>query len=253
MQTLKLNLVSVQLGGHVVLDRLSTTFAPGQVHVLAGPNGAGKSTLLKAMAALLPVNTGNISLNGADVARMTPQHRADHIAYMPQERTIAWDLPAVDVAALGASHLTPEMARQRAYEELTALGLKDVSDRGVFSLSGGQRARVLLARVLASRAGVYLLDEPLTALDPAWQRQVLKRLQEKAAEGATVIVSLHDLPLTVQFADNAVLLKDGHIAASGPPEKVFNGGILRDVFNLSGELIRRDGTLHLQLAATPVI
>ncbi len=252
MQTLKLNLVSVQLGGRLVLDRISIGFVPGQLHVLAGPNGAGKSTLLKAMAALLPVNAGNISLNGADVVRMTPSRRADHIAYMPQERTIAWDLAAVDVAALGASHLAPEMARQRAYEELMALGLKDAADRGVFSLSGGQRARVLLARVLCGRADVYLLDEPLTALDPAWQRQVLMQLQQKAAEGATVIVSLHDLPLTAQFADNVMLLNDGHIAASGPPENVFNGGTLRDVFNLSGELTRRDGTLHLQLAAVPV-
>jgi len=250
---LKLNLVSVQLGGRLVLDRISTGFVPGQMHVLAGPNGAGKSTLLKAMAALLPVNAGNISLNGTDVARMTPQLRAGHIAYMPQERTIAWDLAAVDVAALGASHLAPEMARQRAYEELTALGLKDVANRGVFSLSGGQRARVLLARVLCGRADVYLLDEPLTALDPAWQRQVLMRLRQKAAEGAAIIVSLHDLPLTAQFADAVVLLKDGHIAASGPPENVFNSGTLRDVFNLSGELIRRDGVLHLQLAAAPLI
>lgn len=251
--TLKLNLLSVQLGGRLVLDRISAGFTPGQVHVLAGPNGAGKSTLLKAMAALLPVNAGTISLNGADVARMTPHHRADHIAYMPQERTIAWDLAAVDVAALGASYLAPEMARQRAYEELTALGLKDVADRGVFNLSGGQRARVLLARVLCGRADVYLLDEPLTALDPAWQRHVMLRLQQKAAEGASVIVSLHDLPLTAQFADNVVLLKDGHVVASGPSENVFNPGILREVFNLSGELIRRDGTLHLQLAAAPLI
>jgi iron complex transport system ATP-binding protein len=253
MQTLKLNLLSVQLGGRLVLDRISTGFAPGQVHVLAGPNGAGKSTLLKAMAALVPVNTGNVSLAGVDVARMTPRSRAEHIAYMPQERTIAWDLPAVDVAALGASHLTPEMARQGAYEELALLGLKDIADRGVFSLSGGQRARVLLARVLVGRADIYLLDEPLVALDPAWQRQVLTRLRQKAADGATVVVSLHDLPLAAQFADSVLLLKDGHIAASGPPENVFNGGILRDVFNLSGELVRRDGMLHLQLAAAPLI
>jgi iron complex transport system ATP-binding protein len=253
MQTLKLNQVSVQLGGQLVLDRISIGFAPGQLHVLAGPNGAGKSTLLKAMAALLSVNTGNVSLNGTDVACMTPPRRADHIAYMPQERTIAWDLAAVDVAALGASHLAPEMARQRAYEELTVLGLKDVADRGVFGLSGGQRARVLLARVLCGRADVYLLDEPLTALDPAWQRQVLMRLRQKTAEGGTVIVSLHDLPLTAQFADTVVLLKEGHTIASGPPENVFNSGTLRDVFNLSGELILRDGGLHLQLAAAPVV
>lgn len=253
MQTLKLNLLSVQLGGRLVLDRISTGFSLGRMHVLAGPNGAGKSTLLKVMAALLPVNTGNVSLAGVDVARMTPRNRAEHIAYMPQDRTIAWDLPAVDVAALGASHLTPEMARQGAYEELALLGLKDIADRGVFSLSGGQRARVLLARVLVGRADIYLLDEPLTALDPAWQRHVLTRLRQKAAEGATVIVSLHDLSLAAQFADSVLLLKDGHVVASGPPENVFNGGTLRDVFNLSGELVRRDGLLHLQLAAAPLV
>ncbi len=250
---LQLDQVDVRLGGHVVVHDVTATLAPGKLHVIVGPNGAGKSTLLKASAALLPLSEGAVKLDGADLDKMPPQRRAERLAYLPQERGIAWDLAAADVAALGAQHLPPAEARARAVTELTTLGLGDLVERGVFSLSGGQRARVLLARVLCSPADIYVLDEPLIALDPAWQRQILLRLKAKAAAGATVIASLHDLHLTAQFADEVLLMHQGKLIKKGPPDQVFTRSLLKDVFSLMGELVREDGKPVLKIENQPML
>ncbi len=239
--------ISVDLGGRTVVNDVSARLAADTVHVLVGPNGAGKSTLLRALTALLPLKAGKVALNAEDISRMSPARRADHIAYLPQDRSIAWDLAAVDVAALGAWHLAPELARQKAFAELETLGLKAEAERGVFGLSGGQRARVLLARLLLSPASVYVLDEPLVALDPAWQRQVLAILKQKAVEGATVVLSLHDLQLAAQFADNILLMHEGRLVRSGAPENIFMPKDLRTVFNLAGELVNVGGQRLLTL------
>jgi len=250
---LKLEQVSVKLSGHEVVREIDADLAPGKLYVMVGPNGAGKTTLLKAMAALLPLDNGAVMLDDRDARALPPPVRASRIAYLPQERSIAWDLPCVDIAALGAQHLTPDLARQRAFAELEALGLHEVCDRGVFGLSGGQRARVLLARVLASPASILLLDEPLIALDPAWQRQVLIRLKQRAAEGQTVILSLHDLHLAAQFADEILLMHKGELKAMAPPEQVFTETHLSEVFNLTGQLSGPPEARVLTLASQPLL
>ncbi len=246
-----LDTVRVELGGRTVVDTVTTILEAGRVHVVAGPNGAGKSTLLRAMAALLPLKSGRIIADDKDMARLSPSARAGLVAYLPQDRSLAWDLAAADVAALGAYHLPPDVARQKAVAELQALGLGDVAERGVFSLSGGQRARVLLARLLLSPARLYLLDEPLTALDPAWQRQVLHRLRQRASEGYTVVLSLHDLQLAAQFADDILLMHEGRLVANAAPEKVFTPGVLHTVFNLSGGMVSDNGRRRLDLDVQP--
>lgn len=253
MDNLTLTLASVQLGGRTVVDRISTTLSPGSVHIIVGPNGAGKSTLLRAIAGLLPLSTGTVALKGKDISRMSAARRAEHIAYLPQDRTIAWNLAAADVAALGAFHLAPELARQKAIEALADLGLGESAETGVFQLSGGQRARILLARLMVGVAQVYVLDEPLVALDPAWQRHVLSRLRRKAEDGGTVILSLHDLPLAAQFADNLLIMQGGELVRQGPPEAVLTPETLQDVFNLSGALVERNGQHQLELAPLPFI
>lgn len=250
---LKLDHVSVKLSGQEVVHGVSADLLPGRLYVMVGPNGAGKTTLLKAMAALLPLSAGEIALDYKLIKDMPPPIRAGHIAYLPQERSIAWDLPCVDIAALGAQHLTPDLARQRAFNELEALGLHEVCDRGVFGLSGGQRARVLLARVLASPASTLLLDEPLIALDPAWQRQVLIRLKQRAAEGQTIVLSLHDLHLAAQFADDILLMHKGELKALAAPEQVFTETHLSDVFNLTGQLTGPPEARVLSLSSQPLL
>jgi iron complex transport system ATP-binding protein len=252
MSNLNIQNVSVKLGRETVVREVSAELTPGRLYILVGPNGAGKTTLLKSMASLIPIQSGMISYKGLDLAVQRPASRAEHIAYLPQERSIAWDLSCVDVAALGVQNLTPELARQKAFAELQALGLQEVADRGVFGLSGGQRARVLLARVLVSPADVLLLDEPLIALDPAWQRQVLIRLKQRAEAGQTVILSLHDLHLAAEFADTVMLMHRGQLVKMDAPEKIFTSSLLADVFNLKGELLPGDGQRTLRLESLPL-
>jgi len=252
MSTLTIQNVSIRLGRETVVHEVSAELTPGKLYILVGPNGAGKTTLLKAIAGLIPLQSGMISYKNLDLAAQRPASRAEHIAYLPQERSIAWDLSCVDVAALGIQALSPELARQKAFAELQALGLQEVAERGVFGLSGGQRARVLLARVLVSPADVLLLDEPLIALDPAWQRQVLIRLKQRAEAGQTVILSLHDLHLAAQFADIVMLMDRGRLVKVDAPEKVFVPSLLSDVFNLKGELITGDGQRTLRLESLPL-
>jgi iron complex transport system ATP-binding protein len=253
MSQLTLTNVSVKLGQDTVVHEVSADITSGKLYVLVGPNGAGKTTLLKAMASLLPLRDGLIRFNGEELAGQTPARRAESIAYLPQDRSIAWDLPCVDVAALGAQHLPADVARQKAFTELQALGLQEVSDRGVFGLSGGQRSRVLLARVLVSSAEVFLLDEPLIALDPAWQRQVLIRLKQRAEAGQTVILSLHDLHLAAQFADQVLLMHKGRLVKMDTPENIFIPELLSEVFNLKGELVPGDGQRTLRLESLPLL
>ncbi len=253
MSDLILDNVSVKLGSETIVSAASAALSPGKLYVLVGPNGAGKTTLLKAMASLLPVSEGNIRLDQVELGRLTPARRAEMVAYLPQERTIAWDLSCIDVASLGAQHLTPELARQAAFSELQALGLQEVCDRGVFSLSGGQRARVLLARVLVSPARVCLLDEPLIALDPAWQRQVLIRLRQRAEAGQTVVLSLHDLHLAAQFADDILLMHGGRLVAHDRPENIFVPKMLSEVFNLTGQLTGHGAAGRLQIDSQPLL
>ena len=125
--------LSIKLGRDIVVRDVSVELTPGKLYILVGPNGAGKTTLLKAMASLIGLQSGMISYDGLDLAALRPGVRAEHIAYLPQERSIAWDLSCIDIAALGAQHLAPELSRQKALAELQALGLQESADRGVFS------------------------------------------------------------------------------------------------------------------------
>lgn len=244
--------MSVNLNNRAIIRRLNMRFERGKLSVLIGPNGAGKSTTLKALAGLLPLKSGHVWVNDtASVHALMPVERASVIGYLPQERHIAWNLKAVEVAALGVSHLGAKAARMRGFDQLLNLGLQEQADTGVMELSGGQRARVLLARVLASQASVLLLDEPLIALDPIWQRQVLHILRTRARQGVSVVISLHDLHLTAQFADHIIVLDQGAKIIDGTPRDVFTPERLADVFGLEGSFDDRGQHPILSLSPFP--
>ncbi|MDC7674723.1 ABC transporter ATP-binding protein [Asticcacaulis machinosus] len=226
--------LDIDMGRSRVVSKLTARFETGRLHAIIGPNGAGKTSLLKAICGLLPSAAGTIRLAGHDLSALSLQERARLMAYLPQERTIAWDLKAIDIAALGCAGLSAEDSRRHAQQQLVVMGLSDKAENSVFSLSGGQRARVLLARLLATDAKIYCLDEPLTALDPAWQRRMLEVLKARAVQGCTVIVSIHDIGLAAQFADDLWVLDQGRLVAHGVPEVALSDDVLRQVFNITG-------------------
>ncbi|WP_363313613.1 ABC transporter ATP-binding protein [uncultured Brevundimonas sp.] len=225
------------LCGRKVLDGADVQVEYGQLVALVGPNGAGKSTLIKAFAGVLDLDDGVVRLNGDDVRTLSPRERARRIAYLPQERRIAWNLPAVEVAALGAPFLSGADAIVRAYAALHEVGIAHLADRGVAEMSGGERARVLLARALVVDAPLLLADEPIAGLDPDAQRLVLERLRARADDGAGVLVSLHDLTLAAAVADRIVVLDRGRVVADAPPIQALSPAVLREVFGLDGAWI----------------
>lgn len=243
--------LSVNLGRTQALRALDTRFEAGRLYGLAGPNGSGKSTLLKAVAGLVGF-TGDIRIAGEALADLPLKARAARIGYLPQERAIAWNLSAQAVVELGLMRRPASERAAVSRSLLERVGMGDHAQTGVFHLSGGQRARVLLARLMATQCPVLLLDEPLAALDPAWQRQILRLLKAMAAQGHTVIVSLHDLGLAAQMCDEVRVLSDGRLVGAGAPEAVFTPALLREVFDLSGEARHEADGVRLWLSPEPV-
>lgn len=244
MSVLLLENATARLGGRPVLDGVGLTVHPGEFVALVGPNGAGKSSVIRALAGLLPLSGGVVRLGGDDATGLSARERAARVAYLPQERRIAWNLPAVEVAALGAPFLAADEAMERARRALAEVEGDHLADRGVAEMSGGERARVLLARALATDAAAVMLDEPIAGLDPEAQLMVLERLRARADGGQAVLASLHDLPLAARFAHRVAVLDHGSVAADAPPLAALTPEVLHRVFGLSARWVEGpDGPL----------
>lgn len=229
MSALALIGAGVALAGRTVLDGVDLIVRRGELVALCGPNGAGKSTAIRALAGLVDVLGGRAELGGADVATLDAVVRAERVAYLAQDRSVAWNLPAGQVAALGSR--PQEAARVQA--ALDEMQVGRLADRGINDLSGGERARVLIARALAQPADALLADEPTAGLDPDGQLLVMERLRARAASGQAVLVSLHDLDLAVRFADRIVVLDAGRVVADGAPRVALSDRVLADVFGVA--------------------
>ncbi|MFD7493495.1 heme ABC transporter ATP-binding protein [Streptomyces sp. NPDC059832] len=224
----------VLLGPRTVLDSIDLTAHAGEVLALVGPNGAGKSTLLAALAADLPAAGGEIRIDGRPVGDWSAAELALRRAVLPQSAALSFPFPVEDVVRMGRA---PWAGTERADEDdpavaasMAATEVTEFAARPFSALSGGERARVALARVLAQRAPLLLLDEPTAALDLRHQELVLRICRERAAAGDAVVVVLHDLGLAAAYADRAAVLHDGRIAVAGPPAGVFTGELLGEVY-----------------------
>ena len=236
-ERLKLQKASVSLGDRRVLDGVDLTVSAGELVGVLGPNGAGKTTLLRAALGLAKLTSGSAFLSGRDVAELRPEERAARVAYLPQERRLAWSLAAWRVASLGAVDRPPGLAREAALEALARVEMSGLADRGVLDMSGGERARVLLARLLATRAPLLVADEPVAGLDVEAQFHTLDLLREEAEAGRAVVVTLHDLTLAARACDRVVVIDQGRIVADGPVGEVLTPACLAEIFGLTGALV----------------
>ncbi|MDO8799510.1 ABC transporter ATP-binding protein [Phenylobacterium sp.] len=242
---LSLHGATVRRGDVEVLSGASLSVHAGEVVGVVGPNGAGKTTLLRAALGLAKLAAGRAELAGRDVARLDDASRAALAGYLPQERRIGWNLPAWRIASLGAAGKPPALARAAALEALDRVGLSGLAGRGVLDLSGGERARVLLARLLATAAPLLVADEPVAGLDPDAQLLSLDLFREQAARGAAVVLTLHDLGLAARACNRLVVVSAGAIVADGAPRDALTPAVLREVFGLKGALEETSAGLTL--------
>jgi len=231
--------LEVALSGRPILNGVSLSLPSRQLVALVGPNGAGKTTLLRALAGLVP-STGSIEINGDRLSSLSLRERARHFGYLPQGHQVHWPLPAKDVVALGRyphgatdpARLSPRDA-QAVLRAMQATNVIGFAERPVTELSGGERSRVALARVLAVEAPIVLADEPTASLDPRYQIDVMINLRSAADRGVLVVVVTHDLGLAARFSDTVLVLSDGRLVAQGKPEQALSEQIMADVFRVS--------------------
>ncbi|MEV0095257.1 heme ABC transporter ATP-binding protein [Streptomyces sp. NPDC050738] len=238
--------VRLALGGRPVLDGIDLEVRAGEVLALVGPNGAGKSTLLGALAADLTADAGEIRVAGRPVDRWTAPELALRRAMLPQSASVAFPFPVGEVVRMGRA---PWAGTERETEDeeavaaaMAATEVAGFAARPFSALSGGERARVALARVLAQRAPLLLLDEPTAALDLRHQELVMRVCRSRAAAGDAVVVVLHDLGLAAAYADRVAVLEGGRIAAAGPPAEVFDEVLLSRVYRQPVEVFPHPGS-----------
>ena len=226
--------VTVELGGRPIVQTVDLDVRAGEVVALAGPNGSGKSTLLAALAGDLPIAAGAVELDGEPLGAWSPTELAMRRAVLPQHPIVTFPFTVGQIVRMGRAPwaATPRAADDPA-EVTAALAATDVGafrSRVFTTLSGGEQARVMLARVLAQRAQLLVLDEPTAALDLHHQEVVLETARARAAAGDGVLVVLHDLGSAGACADRVALLSAGRIVACGPPEEVLVADALSEVY-----------------------
>jgi iron complex transport system ATP-binding protein len=239
--------LQVRLRAREVIAGLEFAARAGEVTAVIGPNGAGKTTLLRTFAGLIAPTAGTASLDGRSIADWRPLERARVLAYLPQERTVHWALNARAVVALGRLPYQPMGAGESEADALavaaalSAMDVAHLADRPVLEMSGGERARVLVARALAQEPRVLLADEPTAGLDPAHQLALFRHFTALAAAGRTVVVALHDLSLAARFCHRIVLMQAGRAVAAGAPEDVLRIEHLASVYGIKARYVVVDG------------
>ncbi|WP_018699883.1 ABC transporter ATP-binding protein [Amorphus coralli] len=240
--------LTVRIGATSILSGVDVAAEPGELVGLIGPNGAGKSTLLSVLARLRTPQAGTLAYDGAPAARMDGRALARRLAMLAQSGGVEWPLTVDRVVAIGRlphagrfAASDPEHDREAIQRAMHAANVEALAGRTVDTLSGGERTRVLLARALAVEAEMLLADEPIAALDPYHQIEVMELLAAVVRRGGGVVVVLHDLSLAARFCDRLVLLDRGRVVADATPEQVLTEDRIAAVYGVSVELGSRDG------------
>ena len=223
---IKLENVSLTFG----LSNISCHIPQGKLIGIMGANGAGKSTLLKSIAGILPLTSGEIWFGNCKLSAMTAKQKSEQLAYFAQNTQIHWDLSVYDVIALGLTSPTKnEQAKVRSVSE--QFSISHLLEKPFQQLSGGEKARVQLARCCIKQAPLLLADEPIAPLDPYYQIDMMEQLKALTPQ-KTCVVAIHHLDLAYRFCDEMILLDKGKILASGETQAVLNAENLARTFGV---------------------
>lgn len=237
--------VSFAYDGAAAVDAVTASFEAGQLVALTGPNGSGKSTLLKLAARVLAPDGGDIAFDGLPLREWRPKEYAKQAAYLPQDSEPPFAMRAIDVVVSGRAPLLGRFAWESEGDYAAAeraLALCDASHltgRYLDEMSGGERKRVFLARVLSADPRLILLDEPLAALDVAHVQQFSALLRDIVRRtGVTVIYATHDLNWAAAYSDRMLVMQRGRVAADGTPPEVMKPDVVRELFGFEAESVR---------------
>ncbi|WP_159981853.1 MULTISPECIES: ABC transporter ATP-binding protein [unclassified Novosphingobium] len=232
------------------LTDLTLSLHEGEVTAICGPNGAGKSTLLSCLGGLVAADGGLVTLGGRLMRNVPVQERARSIGYLPQSPEIAWDVSVEVLVSLGRlpwGDAGAKIGRDAIEEAIAAMDLGALRNRRVSRLSGGERARALMARVLATCPAWLLADEPLANLDLRHAIALMRRFREQAGKGRGVVLVLHDLATAMNFADRVIVLDRGRLAADGEPAHALRSEVIEQVWGCKAGWLGERGMRALSL------
>lgn len=230
--------VAIRRRGAALIEDVTFSAEGGAFIGLVGPNGAGKTTLLRALAGLDGAIEGRVTIGGTAMAALGHHDRAKKIAYLPQARDVAWAITGDAVVSLGrfaygSPHRLSEADRAAVDRALEAAGAGSFRSRTLTTLSGGEQARIHLARALAAETPILLADEPTAALDPKHQHAIMTSLRVKADAGGLVIAALHDLRLARRHCTRFIVMNGGRVAADGPAESALTPTLVEEIFGVA--------------------
>jgi iron complex transport system ATP-binding protein len=229
------------------LSGVTAELRPGEVTAICGPNGAGKSSLLASLAGLIVPQSGSVALDGVALDAMTASARAQAIGFLPQSPEVAWDVAVEVLVSLGRLPW-PEPGQRAVETAMATLDLAHLRHRPVSSLSGGERARALIARVLAGEPRWLLADEPLANLDLAHAASLVSALRDQACDGRGVVLVLHDLAQAMNHADRVLVLDRGRLVADGRPQEALSASAIAEVWGVEARWLGAAGAMALALA-----
>lgn len=249
--------LTVRRGERAVVRDAEFALRPGELTAICGPNGAGKSSLLAALAGLLP-REGEALLADRPIAAIPARERARAIGFLPQRAEAAWDVSVRTLVELGRlpwrsvpgrpARASGDMDRAAVDAAIAAMELEDLAARPISHLSGGERARAFMARVLAGEPDWILADEPLASLDLAHQQRLAACLAEQARQGRGVVVVMHDLAAAMNHADRVLVLDRGSVVGDGAPETTLTETLIAMVWQVEAHWLGEPGQRALAFA-----
>ena len=256
--TLILNGVSFAYEGLRAVSDVSATFGEGELIALTGPNGSGKSTLLKLIARVLHPLTGSVALDGRPAAEWQPREYARSVGYLPQDPDPVFPMRAIEVVVSGRAPFISRFGWETDSDYDTAqraLAMCDAShlaDRYLDEMSGGERKRVFVARVLAANPKIVLLDEPLASLDLAHMQQMSELLRDIVSRtGATVLYATHDLNWAAAYSDRMLVMNGGALALDATPAELMRPEVVQQHFGLDAVTVTAHGRAWLVPRVSP--